>query len=67
MLFAESSDAEDNSRKWIKFMFVVKPEFPRNKADVTRVLFPDVHGNLPVTKQAYHSFTTTRFGELEQL
>lgn len=37
----------------------MKPELPCNKADVTRVLFPDVHGKLFVTKEAYLVLTTT--------
>jgi hypothetical protein len=64
---AESSGAGDKSFEWITSMSVVKPELPRDNDHVTRVLFPDIHGKLPVTKEAYHFFSSAGFPVKEYL
>ena len=56
--FAESLQADDN--KWIQCFSNVKPELPRNMADVSRVLLSDVHGKLPMTKELYKQLTGSR-------
>jgi hypothetical protein len=67
MHFAESSGVGDKSFEWIKSMSVVKPELPCSNDHVTKVLFPNVHGKFPVTKQAYHFFSSVGFRVKEYL
>lgn len=51
---SQAGEIEDRSEAWIRHMLLPQlPELPQNNAGLEKVLFPEQHRKLPVTKQTY--------------